>query len=149
MLSRGPQLACADAGTSWQIADARRCHRPRSAKAVEDGCPWHFRRRFASSLRRRALASYSWSLNRAVFEDGRQHGEQDQGARPRPALGACATRPGLWPRRQYMLAEERLCKRHPGAQHPCSSTAVPESQSSQILLNSACRLRPASRTVAG
>jgi hypothetical protein len=34
-------------------------------------------------------------------------------------------------------------------QHPCSSTAVPESQSSQILLNSACRLRPASRTVAG
>eukprot|EP00964_Phaeocystis_antarctica_P020013 scaffold11042_cov98-Phaeocystis_antarctica.AAC.5 len=33
--------------------------------------------------------------------DGRQHGEQDQGARARPALGACATRLGR-ARRQYV-----------------------------------------------
>ena len=56
--------------------------------------------------------SCSWSLNRAVLDDGRQHGEQDQGARARPALGACATRPG---HAVNMLAEERRCKRHPGA----------------------------------
>ena len=43
---------------------------------------------FASS------SSPSWSPNRAVLDDGRQHGEQDQEARARPALGACATRPG-------------------------------------------------------
>ena len=39
-------------------------------------------------------SSPSWSLNRAVLDDGRQHGVQDQGARARPALAACATRPG-------------------------------------------------------
>ena len=44
--------------------------------------------------------------------DGRQHGEQDQGARARPALGAWATRPG---HAVNMLAEERRCKRRPGA----------------------------------
>eukprot|EP00964_Phaeocystis_antarctica_P037054 scaffold21174_cov52-Phaeocystis_antarctica.AAC.2 len=39
------QLGRADAG-SWQ---RRRCH-------PEGGCRWHLRRRFPSSLRRRALA---------------------------------------------------------------------------------------------
>jgi hypothetical protein len=115
MLSRGPQLARADAGTSWQIADARRCH-PEGGRTRRRLPVVHFRRRFASSLRRRALAS--WSPNRAVLDDGRQHGEQDQGARPRPVLYStrswCLRYPP-WPRRQYMLAEERLCKRHPGA----------------------------------
>ena len=56
--------------------------------------------------------SCSWSLNRAVRETGTQHGEQDPGARTRPGLGACATRPG---HAVNMLAEERRCKRHPGA----------------------------------
>ena len=56
--------------------------------------------------------SCSWSLNRAVLDDGRQHGEQDQGARARPALGACATHPG---HAVNTFPEERLCKRHPGA----------------------------------
>jgi hypothetical protein len=61
---------------------------------------------FASS------SSPSWSPNRAVLDDGRQHGELDQGVRARPALGAWATRPG---HAVKMLAEERRCKRHPGA----------------------------------
>ena len=87
---------------------------------------------FASS------SSPSWSPNRAVLDDGRQHGELDQGVRARPALGACATRPG---HAVNVLAEEpaplqatpwrsihaapRLCAPLPAA--------LPEAQSSQIL----------------
>jgi len=41
---------------------------------------------FASS------SSHSWSSNRAVLDDGRQHGEQDQGARARPALAPAFAR---------------------------------------------------------
>jgi hypothetical protein len=41
---------------------------------------------FASS------SSRSWSSNRAVLDDGRQHGEQDQGARARPALAPAFAR---------------------------------------------------------
>eukprot|EP00964_Phaeocystis_antarctica_P014734 scaffold8132_cov38-Phaeocystis_antarctica.AAC.2 len=44
--------------------------------------------------------------------DGCQDGEQDQGARARPALGACATRPG---HAVNMLTDERRSARHPGA----------------------------------
>jgi hypothetical protein len=63
--------------------------------------------------------------------------QQDQGARARPALGAWATRPG---HAVNMLAEERLCKRHPGAAsmqlHGCARhcRAVPEPQSSQTFV---------------
>jgi hypothetical protein len=56
--------------------------------------------------------SSNMSSNRAVIDDGRQHGVKDQGARARPALGACATRPG---HAVNVLTEECLCKRHPGA----------------------------------
>eukprot|EP00964_Phaeocystis_antarctica_P053467 scaffold31384_cov73-Phaeocystis_antarctica.AAC.1 len=53
-------------------------------------------------------------MNRAVnSRDGRQHGEQDQGARARPALGACATtRPG---HAVNILTDERRSARHPDA----------------------------------
>ena len=74
-------------------------------------CPWRSRPRFASSLRRRALAG---PRTRAVLDDGRQHGEQDQGARARPALGACATRPGHACNMIQDVTEHRS-KRHPGA----------------------------------
>ena len=48
--------------------------------------------------------------------DGRQHGEQDQGARARPAFASrCLGYNPPWSRRQHMLAEERRCKRRPGA----------------------------------
>ena len=48
---------------------------------------------------------------------------QDQGRRARAQRSRCL-RYSPRPRRQYfMLIEERLCKRHPVAQHPCSSTA--------------------------
>jgi hypothetical protein len=77
---------------------------------------------------------------RFVLDDGRQHGEQDQGARARPTLGACATRPV---HAVNMLAEERRCKRHPGAAsmqlHGCAvrascrhAAALPEPQSSAL-----------------
>jgi hypothetical protein len=98
---------------------------------------------FASS------SSPSWSPNRAVLDDGRQHGELDQGVRARPALGAWATRPG---HAVNMLAEERRCKRHPGAAsmqlHGCARHCGSSARASE-LSNLACRLRPASRTVAG
>ena len=102
--------------------------------------------------------SCSWSLNRAVLDDGRQHGfEQDQGARARPALGACATRPGHAV--NNMLAEGRRCKRHPGAAsmqlhgcarhcRGCRQLCQSLCQSSQTL-RAACAQGPASRTVAG
>ena len=78
------------------------------------------------------------------YDDGRQHGEQDQGARARPALGACATRPG---HAVNMLAEERRCKRRPGAAsmqlhgcaRHCRQLCLTEPQSSHS--NLACRLR--------
>ena len=76
-------------------------------------------------------------------------------ARARPALGACATHPG---HTVNMLAEERRCKRHPGAAsfHAAprlcaplpAALPQPEPQRTE-LSNLACRLRPASRTVAG
>ena len=56
-------------------------------------------------------SSCSWSLNRAVLETDANM-EQDQGARARPALGACATCPG---HAVNMLTDERRSARHPGA----------------------------------
>eukprot|EP00964_Phaeocystis_antarctica_P129095 scaffold92946_cov54-Phaeocystis_antarctica.AAC.4 len=48
--------------------------------------------------------------------------EQDQGARARPALDACATRPG---HAVNMLTDERRSARPDTlAQHRCSSTAL-------------------------
>jgi hypothetical protein len=81
------------------------------------------------------------SLNRAILDDGRQHGEQDQGARARPAIGACATRPG---HAVNVLTEECLCKASDTlAQPPCSSTAVRATAGSSAraseLSNLACR----------
>ena len=97
---QGSALGRADAG-SWQIADGGVPPGRRLPVAPPSAIS-----EFASS------SSPSWSPNRAVLDDGRQHGELDQGVRARPALGACATRPG---HAVNMLAEERLCKRHPGA----------------------------------
>eukprot|EP00964_Phaeocystis_antarctica_P148272 scaffold115077_cov55-Phaeocystis_antarctica.AAC.1 len=77
---------------------------------------------------------------------------RDQGASARPALGACATRPG---HAVNMLTEERLCRRHPVAKR--SSRAAPHgstrhsagcSARASELSNLACRFRP-SRTVVG
>eukprot|EP00964_Phaeocystis_antarctica_P084285 scaffold53052_cov78-Phaeocystis_antarctica.AAC.1 len=112
----------------------------------------------ATTRRRSAIfefdssSSCSWSLNRAVLETDAN--EQDQGARARPALGACAT---PWPRRQYveMLTDERRSARHPGSARRCSSTALRAtagcSARASELSNLAPRfcLRPARRTVAG
>jgi len=52
-----------------------------------------------------------------------------------------------------MLAEERRCKRHPGAAsmqlHGCARHCPRSSARASELSNLACRLRPASRTIAG
>merc|ERR1712166_654236 len=81
---------------------------PRRAE-LRLSCPWRSRLRFPRSLRRRAQLDVP---EPCASRDGRQHGEQDQGARARPALEACANRPD---HAVNMLTEERLCERHPGA----------------------------------
>eukprot|EP00964_Phaeocystis_antarctica_P046065 scaffold26561_cov86-Phaeocystis_antarctica.AAC.2 len=59
-------------------------------------------------------SSCSWSPNRAVLETDANMVSRtnDQGARARPALGACATRPG---HAVNMLTDERRSARHPGS----------------------------------
>jgi hypothetical protein len=95
-------------GTSWTALTLEVGKSP-----TEVTCGRHVPRSLPSAICEfTSSSSPSWSLNRAVLDDGRQHGDQDQGARARPALGACATRPG---HAVNMLAEERRCKRHPGA----------------------------------
>jgi hypothetical protein len=95
-------------GTSWAALTLEVGKSP-----TEVTCGRHVPRSLPSAISEfTSSSSCSWSLNRAVLDDGRQHGEQDQGARARPALGACATRPG---HAVNMLAEKRRCKRHPGA----------------------------------
>eukprot|EP00964_Phaeocystis_antarctica_P014356 scaffold7908_cov63-Phaeocystis_antarctica.AAC.3 len=96
----------------------------------------------SSSFRRRALADPPTLLQLCGSRDGCQHGEQYQGARDRPALGACATRPG---HAVNMLTDERRSARHPGAasmqlhgtvhhaRHTAGCSRLPEPQSSQIL----------------
>ena len=73
----------------------------------------------------------------------RQCGEQDQGVRDRPALSACATRPG---HAVNMLLDERRSARHPGAAYRCNSTALRTtagcSARASELSNLAPRLRP-------
>ena len=116
-------------------------------RAPKGGCRWHLPvgARLSSSLCRRAVAG-PWKLEPCGSREGRQHGEQDQRARARPALGACATRPG---HAVNMLTEERLCKRYPGSALVQLSTAVcaalPEPQSSQIL-RAACA-QPAAQSL--
>jgi hypothetical protein len=88
-----------------QIADGR-TRRSTCGRHVPRSAPPSAIIEFASS------PSCRWSLNRAVLDDGRQHGEQEQGARARPALGDCATRPG---HAVNMFHEGRRCKRQPGA----------------------------------
>ena len=108
-------------GTSWAALTLEVGKSPTQVTCGRHVPRSPFRRRFASSLRsssRRAVADPPepcGSRQRAL------HGEQDPGARARPALGACATRPG---HAVNMLAEERRCASDTLAQHPCSSTAV-------------------------
>ena len=116
------------------------------ARGLGAACPCKLRRailEFASSRRAEPLLP-QLIPQPCASRDGRQHGEQDQGARARPALGACATRPG---HAVNMLAEERLCKRHPGAAsmqlHGCARHCRQLCQSLTEHSNLACRLRPA------
>ena len=95
----------------------------------------------------------SWSLHPCASRDGRQRGEQDQGASARPALGACATRPG---HAVNMLTKERLCKQHPLAQQAALVQLHGSARHCRLLcqslgaLESCVPLAPShSRTVAG
>jgi hypothetical protein len=100
-------------GISWTALTLEVGKSPTEVSPGKGGCRWHLGRRFASSLRRRAQKLIS--PNRAVLSTtlGRQHGElqNQRSARATRSLGACATRPD---HAVDMLAEERLCKRHPG-----------------------------------
>eukprot|EP00964_Phaeocystis_antarctica_P145869 scaffold112005_cov57-Phaeocystis_antarctica.AAC.4 len=78
------QLWLADAG-NWQIADGSD---PRTARA---------RVTSVGDLPISSVSEPQLVPEPCGSLDGRQHGEQDQGARVRPALGACATRPGATP----------------------------------------------------
>ena len=135
------------------------------ARGLGAACPCKLRRailEFASSRRAEPLLP-QLIPQPCASRDGRQHGEQDQGARARPALASrCLGYNPPWSRRQHMLAEERRCKRRPGAASMQRlmqrfQTAVPprmratagSSARASELSNLAFHLHQASRTVPG
>ena len=150
-------------GIRWTALTLEVGKSPTEVSPGKGGCRWHLGRRFASSLRRRAQKLIS--PNRAVLSTtlGRQHGElqNQRSARATRSLGACATRPD---HAVDMLAEERLCKRHPGwrsihaaprlcapelsylISYPTAGSSARASQSTQIL-RAACAQPPHSRRV--
>ena len=96
----------AGARRRWKLANRR------PLLHGELSCPCSSDRRFPRLLRRRAVAGPpTLRLSRR-----RQHGEQDQGARARPALEACTTRPG---HAVNMLTEERVVRELLGGAPPC------------------------------
>eukprot|EP00964_Phaeocystis_antarctica_P032832 scaffold18606_cov60-Phaeocystis_antarctica.AAC.5 len=124
---------------SWQTADGRDPRRGQHVHESTHTSVGDFRVRFA--------VEPELILQPCASRDGRQHGEQDQGARARPALGACATRPG---HAVNMLTEERLKSASDTlVQHSCSSPrqCAPHCQSlrSQIL-RAACA-QPAAQSL--
>ena len=127
------QLGRADAG-SWQIADPGDLWTARAQVTVPSAiCE------FTSS------SSCSWSLNRAVLDEGANmvSRTKERALDPLlvPALPALATPSICWLR--GAAASDTL------AQHPCSSTAVCATAGSSAraseLSSFACRLRPASQ----
>ena len=121
MLSRGPQLARADAGTSWQIADARRWATPKAVE-LEDGCPWctsvgDLRVRFVVEPLLADPPTVRFSTTGANMVSRTKRRQRARDPLSVPGLPALVTQSTCW-LRSASASDTQL------AQHPCSSTAV-------------------------
>ena len=95
--------------TGWSALMLEAGGSPTEVPHADGSCPWHLRRRFTSTLRRRAVAG---PPTLPLLETGADMVLHYQGVRVRPALDTCAAAPS---HAVNVLTDEQQYSRRPGA----------------------------------